>query len=269
MKTKLVLLIITIIMILGACSDNEIIDNDKVQDVNEATENAANDNDTKNTIELTFTPVSKVTLKEGSPKEGWIKGKSIYFGNLSNQIESTAHLYIDNNNNSELKPGDGTIYGFLVHENKFYELGEVGNYNINSVNVNLVDRTFDGIKEIEFVGDMGSTYREMKIIAYNEANNDWENLLTMGSPQIVDLDRDGQDELVAVSVGSLPPFVEIYRWNNDHFEKADITENTKSTYANLYTVDGEWIIETGIYDNGKTSEPKLYKYKEGKLIEYK
>ncbi|MGD9569379.1 MAG: hypothetical protein AB7V48_13890 [Sedimentibacter sp.] len=235
---------------------------------NEATDN---DNDGNNsaevTIDLPFTPVPTTTLKEGLPKEEWIKGKSIYFGNLSNQIESTVHLYIDNTVNPDLRPDEGMIYGFLEHENKFYELGAVSSYRIDDVNVNLEDRTSDGIKEIEIEGGMGATYLELKIISFNEINNEWENLLTMGSPNIVDLDGDGQDELTAGSAGSLPPYLDIYKWNNDHFEKSDVGKATKSNYASLYTIDGTWFIETGVYENSKTSEQKLYKYRAGKLIE--
>lgn len=228
-----------------------------------------NDNadSTKNVIDLTFMPIPKQTLIEGFPKEEWIKGKSIYFGNLSNQIESTIHLYIDNTVNPDLRPGEGVMYGFLEHNDKFYEIGVVSNYGIDNVNVNLVDRTSDGIKDIEIEGIMGSTYIEMKIISFNENKQEWESLLTMGSPNIIDLDMDGQAELIAGSAGILPPYIDIYRWNYDHFEKADIVEVTKSDYAGLHTEDGKWFISTGLYENGSPSEQKLYKYEYGKLIE--
>lgn len=48
----------------------------------------------KDIIELTFTPMPKQTLTEGLPKKEWIKGKSIYFGNLSDRIEATIGDYI-------------------------------------------------------------------------------------------------------------------------------------------------------------------------------
>lgn len=267
MKTKLILLITTILMILASCS-NENKNEEPIQENNEISENTDNDNSTKNIIDLTFTPVPKQALKEGLPKEEWIKGKSIYFGNLSNQIESTVHLYIDNTTypNPDLRPGEGIICGFLEHGDKIYELGDVSSYGIDDVNVKLADRTFDGIKEIEIEGTMGATYVELKIIAFNEANNEWENILTMGSPTVVDLDIDDQAELIASSRGSLPPFVDIYRWNNDHFETVDLAEATNSDYVTLNTLDG--IIETGLIESGKASgKTTLYKYEAGKLIE--
>lgn len=220
----------------------------------------------KKTIDLLFTPVPKQALKEAIPNEGWTKAKSIYFGNLENQIESTIHLYSDEGND-DLRPGEGMIYGFIEHCGRFYEIGEISYRGIDNVDVNLADRNYDGIKEIVIVGDMGDTYIEMKIIAYNESSQQWENLLTMGSPEIIDLDSDGHDELIAVSAGSLPPFVDIYKWNNDNFERAGITESTESSLARLYMSKGEWIIEIGIIENGKATETALYKYMEGKLLQ--
>ncbi len=221
----------------------------------------------KKTIDLNFLPVPMETLKEGLPKEGLVIAKSIYFGDLSNQIESTLHLYVDNTVSPDLKPGEGVIYGFLENENKFFELGVISNYGIDDTNVNLTDKTADDIKEIEIEGLMGATYSELKIISYNENNKQWENILTMGTPTIVDLDMDGKEELIAGSSGSLPPYIDIFKWNNEHFEKADIVEATESDYATLSQVNGTWFIETGLIEDGKSSGNKLYKYESGKLIE--
>ena len=268
MKTKLIILILSIIMILSACSNNENKNEKLSPNNNGTTENKANDNDnsTQNIINLAFTPVPKTALIEQLPEEGWVLGKSIYFGNLSEQVESTVHLYIDNNGNPDLKPCDGIIYGFLEYEDKFYELGVVSSYGIDYIDVNLADRTFDKIKEIHIVGDMGATSRELKIISYNKTNQGWENLLTISNPQIVDLDNDSKEELLAVSMGSLPPFVEIYKWNNDHFEKADIAEATGSLYAKIDTINNEWIIETGLQGSEETT---FYKYEDGNLIKHR
>ncbi len=221
----------------------------------------------KKTIDLNFIPVSKEILNEGLPKEEWVIAKSIYFGDLSNQIESTLHLYIDNAVSPDLRPGEGTIYGFLEHENKFFELGVISNYGIDDVNVNLTDRTADDIKEIEIEGLIGATYSELKIVSYNEINHQWENILTMGTPTVIDLDMDGKEELIAGSAGSLPPYIDIYKWNNDHFGKVDIAEATESDYASLSQINGTWLIETGLIKNGKFFGNKIYKYEAGKLIE--
>ena len=174
-------------------------DNQLIYDFNEYLDIKVKEKDNNavtKTIDLNFIPVPKEILNEGLPKEEWIIEESIYFGDLSNQIESTLHLYV-NTISSDLEAGEGAIYGFLEHENKLYELGVISNYGIDDVNVNLKDRTYDGIKEIEIEGWMGATYSELKIVSYNEIIKQWENILTMGTPTIVDLDMDGKEDLIA------------------------------------------------------------------------
>nr|WP_312576183.1 hypothetical protein [Sedimentibacter sp.] len=269
MKTKIFLIIITIMMILSSCRNNDknnvyTNDDEVVNNAENKVENNANtDNSGKKVIELDFTSVDKEVLIESQPDEMWILGKSFYFGNIPNQIESKIHLYVENSNDSYAKPGDGIVYGFLEHDNKMYDLGELSYYGIDSVDVNLIDRTFDEIKEIEITGEMGAAYRELRIITYDESNKEWLNLLTMGSPKIVDLDEDGQEELIAISTGS----VDIYKWNNDSFEKSSITKEAENVYASLYLLDNKWVIETGLVEEDKTSNPTLYKYENGKLVE--
>ena len=244
-------------------------DNQLIYDFNEYLDIKVKEKDNNavtKTIDLNFIPVPKEILNEGLPKEEWIIEESIYFGDLSNQIESTLHLYV-NTISSDLEAGEGAIYGFLEHENKLYELGVISNYGIDDVNVNLKDRTYDGIKEIEIEGWMGATYSELKIVSYNEIIKQWENILTMGTPTIVDLDMDGKEDLIAGSAGSLPPYIDIYKWNNDHFGKADIVKATESDYSTISQINGTWLIETGLIKDGKSYENKLYKYEEGKLIE--
>ena len=60
--------------------------------------------------------------------------------------------------------------------------------------------------------------------------------------------------------------MEIYRWNDNSFEKADIAESTSSSFSLIYMENGQWIIETGIIDDNKPLESVLYKYDDGSLI---
>ena len=256
MKTKIISLIV-IIILFTACTKRD--ENDSVGNSTDG------DNEIAKSIDLYFTPVESTLLKEGLPEEGWIIGRSIYFGDLPGQIESTLHLYVDSNEDNGRKPGEGVICGFLEHGDKLYELGDVGSFGFNDLDVLLEDRTYDGIREINIIGGMGATYVEMKVITYNEDSNEWENILTMGSPVIADLDRDGREELIAGSRGSVPSFVHIYKWNDNCFERADVCEATGNLYAFADTINGEWIIKTGV----QGSEPTSYRYEAGKLIEFK
>lgn len=260
---KISIFFLTMVMLLCACSNNENLELHP-QGNNNIASNLPIDETNKCDVELNFTTVEKEILIENQPDISWILGKSIYFGDFPNQIESTIHLYVENS----IKAEESAVYGFLEHEGKLYEIGVVSNYGIDSVNVNLIDRTFDQIKEIEIIGKMGAIYIEMKLISYNETSKNWGNLLTMGSPQIVDLDEDGLEELIAVSTGSIPSFVDIYRWNGNCFEKSSVTDETNNVYAILNIIDNEWVIETGSYVEGETLESTLCRYEKGKLINF-
>lgn len=261
-KLKMITLFLASAITMTSCSNlkssNTIIEKEQI-------ENSHNNLNLK-TFDLAFDPVPTTKLIEGQPKVNWIKGKSIYFGNLPDQIESTIHLYLENDSN-EVESSGGDIHAFLEHENIMYDLGYVSSYGIEDVNVILEDRTSDSIKEINIVGGMGATYVELKVIGYDKESKEWVNLLTMGTPQIVDLDGDGQEEIIAISIGSLPSFVDIYKWNENHFEKASITDATDNTYADIYNEDGKWIIESGKFGNGQETTPHYYRYEGGKLIE--
>jgi hypothetical protein len=77
---------------------------------------------------------------------------------------------------------------------------------------------------------------------------------------IRDLNEDGIQELTATSRGSLPTFVEIFRWKGNCFESADVSKHTKMMYSTLYKKNGRWIIESG-----NANEQYYYIYKDGKL----
>ena len=128
--------------------------------------------------------------------------------------------------------------------------------------VSFVDRDSDSINKIEIAGNLGAANRVMKIILYDEENQEWVKLLEIDNPTAADLDNDGSQELASVSMGSVPGFVDIYRWNEDHFEKASVTESAGFFYAGLYSREGKWIIESG-----QQGEPHFYQYMNGRLIE--
>lgn len=91
--------------------------------------------------------------------------------------------------------------------------------------------------------------------------------MTIGTPQIVDLDKDGNSGLIASSAGSMPSYVDIYRWNGLSSEKAEVAKQTGNEYVllNNKIIDNvdAWISETSI----SQGEKHFYRYQEGKLIE--
>ena len=213
---------------------------------------------------LCYMPVSTKLLEEGQPGENLIIGKSMNLDEVPKQIGAAIYLYVEKGLGG-MGPNTGAAYGFLAYEGKLYELGEVSNYGLEDVKVEVSDKTFDGIKEVVITGPKGAAYEEMNVISYNVSTKEWTNILTMGSPLVVDLDNDGAEELVAVSTGSLPSFVDIYRWNQDHFEGASVTGAIGSDYAQVNNQNGQWVIESGRIENGKVEMPQYYRYEDGKL----
>jgi hypothetical protein len=59
--------------------------------------------------------------------------------------------------------------------------------------------------------------------------------------------------------------LELYRWNTDHFEMADVAKATHSEYAMLIHVEGQYRIEAGTWEDGN-GESRIYKYDQGKLV---
>lgn len=214
----------------------------------------------KESIELKFTPVPKQKMKIGQSIDNIIKIENIEV----NEILSKIYFYTDTNRG---KGNNEEIFASLEYKGKLYDIGLVSSYGIDSIEIETRDRNFDNKEEIEIIGKLGASYTEMKIISYNEKDQQWENILTMGSPKIVDLNEDSREELVAVSMGSNPSYVDIYLWNEDHFKKISVAEVTQSDYARLYEDEEGWIIEAKKIESEKPTVTKFYKYKEEKLIQ--
>lgn len=216
-------------------------------------------------INLDYSTVQAEILKEGILPENLIYEKSITLENLFGKEEVIIDLYYEKINDTSDRPF--IYYAFLQFNNKLYNIGNVSNYGLENLSIESVDRNFDGKNEIEIVGELGATYIEMKLISYNAETKELVNLLTMGSPKLVDLDQDGKDELLGVSVGSIPGYVDIYRWNEDHFEKIDVSESTKSTFVNLEYINDIWYFVTANDSNGELNY-RYFIYSEGVLLEH-
>lgn len=226
---------------------------------------------TEDVVELVFNPITIENLQEGQPHEDWKLVDTIALKDFAAKL----HLYQEEVPDS-FNPEGGHIHGFVEHDGKLYQVDQISSYGINSVDIKLMDWTKDGRNEIQISGGLGATYVIMKIISFDEETKEWLSLLTMDNPMIIDLDKDGTDELLGVSMGSLPGWVDIYRWNGKDFEMASVTEATGNTYAyvlntgftaeNNYQYDGDWIIETGKWEADKEHEPVRYKLEFGSRL---
>lgn len=226
-----------------------------------------NQNELSEIVDLVFSPVALEPLNEGKPALTWERIKTLELDGMSAKLQ----IYLEKGEDSE-ETNIGHVYGFIEQDNDLYEIGLISAYGFEDVIIEVLDRTNDLKNEVQIIGGVGASYVEMKIISFDEDQGQWVNLLTMGTPYIFDLDGDGEEELVAESSGSIPGYLDIYRWNGEHFVKASVTESTKNFYAYLYNTgsvpennykqDGVWIIETG----KPFQEPEIYRYDKGKLV---
>lgn len=206
-------------------------------------------------VSLEYSPVPVTEIKEGLPSTNMKKVKTVDLYVSGRKV--VVELYRGpESDDSQL------IFAFLQDNGRTFELGLASSYDMEGLDrLESVDVTGDGQHELLISGGVGATYVEMKVFSYDSQSEHWLNILTMGSPKLADIDRDGKNELIAISMGSLPPYVWIYRWNNNHFEQADVAKELGYVYARLVEENGETIIHSGTNDILST-----YRYKDGKLI---
>lgn len=270
MKKKICTFLIFLLLISAGCSNSSSVNNNEnfekeTPTISQNLENPPDSDPTPvptlrivNTIDLKFEPCEIKPLPKGKPDERWPKVYSVYYGNLPDQKEATISFYWDNQ--TEKYPDYiQDIYVYLEAGGETYDLGFLTSFGFNGINnIEAVDLTNDGIKEFFITGDVGATYQASWVIGFKDGQ--WYKLLDYSNLSIRDLDSDGMQELTATSFGSLPPFVEILRWNGNCFEKVDVTDHTKMDYATLSYEYDNWIISSG-----KSSESYYYIYKDGKL----
>ncbi len=215
-------------------------------------------NSEKGLLNLNFEPIVPEALKKAVPPSEWTKAQTIK--EIAGQKETSVHLFSD----ATLKGVDhADMYAYLEFKGHLYLIGMVGAYGLEDIRISAIDRTSDGVEEIEITGGMGASYEQMIMIYYDKEKDVWTKLVEMGSPETVDLDMDGNVELIVTSRGSLPGSVEIYRWNNSQFEMVDVAQDTGNGFARLHIKEGQFAIEIG---NSGEKDTHFYRYDQGKLV---
>ncbi|MBO8163323.1 MAG: hypothetical protein H0Z34_06335 [Brevibacillus sp.] len=209
---------------------------------------------------LTFEPVPVEPLTETDAPVELIKAKSFGLQRISGQKNVYVHLYVDPQFRDN--PEQGEVIAYLQDGSVQYNLGMVTDYGIANADVRADDVTGDKLAEIVLSGTLGSHYEERKVIGFDGERKEWVLYLQTGSPVEADLDGDGQPELLAVSKGSVPSYVWLYRWQGGRFVMADFAKATGSQYARLVERDDYVLIETG-----RPGTNHLYRYDQGALFE--
>ncbi len=206
-----------------------------------------------------------VGLKKATPPEGWSLSEDVVVKDAGNREQIIIKLYLNigTTPTSSSKPLTGEVLAFLEDGKDLYEIGNISNYGIIKTEIISQDLNKDGINEIVIKGQLGASSSLFKVIGLEATSGKWVQLLDTNHTEVIDLDADGYMELVTTSVGSLPPFVFIYMWYGDHYEKLDVAEATGNEYANLINRGTGNIV----FESGNKNSKHFYSYKNGELIE--
>lgn len=195
-------------------------------------------------------------LEKGSPKSDWKEISKLRFDDVNGR-SIDVRLY--GKASGEAKE----VFAFIDDNGRLLEIGNVGSYGVEQVQVIQEDVTNDGKKELLITGAQGAAASSTKVVGFDRNQNAWELLADTSYGYAADLDEDGKIEIVAVSQGSLPSFVWIYRWNGTSFERMDVAETTQNKYARVKIGQSEFWLEAG-----KSNEPHYYLYQDSRLMEY-
>jgi|GEM_PF-2529603 len=157
--------------------------------------------------------------------------------------------------------GDNGDTVWLEDSGNYYDLTVSSEMSAGGMELEVDDLNCDGTDDLTIFADLGATCKAAKIFSFSAAVG-WQCILTTENLAKIDFDNDGKDELITTSLGSLPPYILVYRWEGTCFAQADILAATGSDYATLYMRDGRNYIEAG-----EANEPHYYEYSDGSLLE--
>lgn len=201
-------------------------------------------------IELSFVPVHQYRIPSIAFDPGWELRESHVLPSVSGLEEAAVHVY---------RGEENQVFLILQEGENYYDTSLYLEGGPDQVSAGARDINNDGLQELIILVDMGTTYKMSYIYAFD--GETWVCLLAAENLVYADLDNDGNDELITVSFGTSKK-IWIYRVGEDGFAKADVTENTENTYADLLSHQGRYYIETG-----RENQPGYYVYQNGILTE--
>lgn len=211
---------------------------------------------------LLFAPVAAEKLLVATPGTGLIRVKTIELANVGEQNRVWVHLY---RYAADLYSND--IIAFLTDGKKVYSLGMVSINGQRNITVSAIDSNHDGTNEVQISGSFSEGVVNTKIFGLTGQNR-WVKWLSCDHLASYDLNQDGREELVAFSPNNRSPYVIIFRWEKDHFEKADVAGSLGSSYATLLLSGSAIAIQVGRQGEDGVRQ-QLYLYDDGKLFSMK
>lgn len=201
----------------------------------------------QNTIELSFTPQHAKEIQNIAFDKTWNLRKTVQLSDVSG-VERVLLLFYEIN--------DGQIKLILQDKDKFYDLGlEAKPEDTEAIVKDIND---DGVNELIVSANLGATVKAVKIISFS--NEKWVYLLNGENLIVIDLDVDGKSEIVETSMGSLPGYANIYRWNGSQYEKSDLLKDSGSASVAFMLKENKPVFELM-----KDNKAELFRYQKGKL----
>lgn len=198
-------------------------------------------------IDLSFIPQPITEIQNIAFDNTWNLRKTVQLSNVSG-VKKVLVLFYETN--------DGEIKLILQDKDKFYDLGiEAKPEDAEAI---VKDINNDGINELIISANLGATVKAVKIISFS--NEKWVYLLNGENLIVIDLDAVGTSEIVETSMGSLPGYANIYRWNGSQYEKSDLLKDSGSANAAFMLKENKPVFEL-TNDN----KAEIYRYQNGKL----
>ncbi len=210
-------------------------------------------NDVGSVIKLNFVPMPEKKLINVLFDDNKVLVDNITVFNIAGVEKVLVNLYRKDTNEFEV---------ILQDKFGFYDMEMVFEGEPERLTVLADDVNNDGASELILIADKGITYKDTKVYTYDGEN--WKCILATVNLIKLDLDNDNNMDLITTSMGSLPQYICIYKWENDKFFKSDIVEDVGAQYATLNSFESKTVIELGI-----DTSPVYYTYSKGNLYKIK
>ncbi|MHA6482093.1 hypothetical protein ACX1C1_09370 [Paenibacillus sp. strain BS8-2] len=186
---KVILIILVTLSVSGCGGWHEKQDNQ----LQSATNNVTN-------RELLFKRVVTNEIPESTPPVDWSNVKTIGLG-LVDDKPISVHFYskdiLDNSNN--IQNNNIEVQALFQYEGKLYDYEQIIPCQLSEVEARKVDGSFN---DIVVLAGIGTAFTYWNIIALDKISNKLLSFQTIGQPEMIDLDSDGHEELVAAFEGA-------------------------------------------------------------------
>ncbi|MGM0882860.1 MAG: hypothetical protein ACQEXQ_17720 [Bacillota bacterium] len=208
------------------------------------------DQEQQDILQLSFKQTAVTQLLPKNANEDWTVTKEI-------KIRDTAIILYED--------GSRDGYALAKHAGKFYDLGGV--YNVENIKTQMLEGPFG---DIELIGGIGTDLTSWEILGMYKQSGNLMLFQTIGRPEMIDLEGDGSEEMIASFNGAHLNFpnVEILRLNGSEIESAEMVDQTSNSedqkFARVLKKSGDVVFEIGKVREDGTE--RQFTYENGQLV---